>query len=240
MPTSNPFGQPVGDPVPGWTPPPHPAVDALAGRTVRVEALTATHLPELYAATCRPGVEAAWTYLPAEPPGTPEELHAYLELMARAGWAPFALLMPDADGRWVVQGMCAYLRITPAAGSVEIGAILFGPELRRTTAATEAMTLLAEHTFALGYRRYEWKCDALNAPSRRAAARLGFTYEGTFRQALVSKGRNRDTAWFAITDDEWPRLRAAHEAWLDDAVAGPGAPAPSLGDRTAAVLAGRT
>ena len=116
--------------------------------------------------------------------------------------------------------MASYLRTDPQNGSIEVGNILYSPALQRTTAATEAMHLMAEHAFAEGYRRYEWKCDSLNAPSRRAAARLGFVEEGTFRQAVVYKGRNRDTTWFSITDDEWPRVQEAQRRWLADAVAG--------------------
>ncbi|HET9948325.1 MAG TPA: GNAT family protein, partial [Longimicrobiales bacterium] len=113
-------------------------------------------------------------------------------------------------------GLASYLRIAPEHGSIEVGHVHFGPALRRTPAATEAMYLMMRRAFdELGYRRYEWKCDALNAPSRRAAERLGFTYEGTFRQHIVYKGRNRDTAWYSILDAEWPRVRSALEAWLD-------------------------
>jgi len=115
-------------------------------------------------------------------------------------------------------GVASYLRIDPAAGSIEVGHINYSPKLQRTIAATEAMYLMMRRAFdELGYRRYEWKCNALNAPSRSAATRLGFAYEGIFRQADVVKGRNRDTAWYAITDDEWPKLRAAFDCWLDPA-----------------------
>jgi RimJ/RimL family protein N-acetyltransferase len=113
-------------------------------------------------------------------------------------------------------GIATWLRIEHALGTAEVGHITYAASLQRTTAATEAMYLMAAHAFdVVGVRRYEWKCDSLNEPSRRAAARLGFSYEGTFRNALVYKGRNRDTAWFAITDDEWPGLRTAYERWLD-------------------------
>jgi RimJ/RimL family protein N-acetyltransferase len=112
-------------------------------------------------------------------------------------------------------GVASYLRISPSAGAIEVGHIHFSPLLQHTPAATEAMYLMMRRVFELGYRRYEWKCDALNAPSRRAAQRLGFSFEGVFRQALVTKGRNRDTAWYACIDDEWPALRAAYERWLD-------------------------
>ncbi|MGH6912354.1 MAG: GNAT family N-acetyltransferase, partial [Geminicoccales bacterium] len=112
-------------------------------------------------------------------------------------------------------GTASYLRIDPRAGSIEVGSITYSPQLQRSAMATEAMYLMMHRVFELGYRRYEWKCNALNAASRRAAERLGFTYEGLFRQATVTKGRNRDTAWFSILDCEWPTLKAAFEAWLD-------------------------
>ena len=116
------------------------------------------------------------------------------------------------------EGIATLMRVDPANGVVEVGGIVLASTMQRTPASTEAMYLLAHHVFdALGYRRYEWKCDSLNEPSRLAAARLGFTYEGRFRHAMVYQGRNRDTDWFSITDDEWPRVRAAHEAWLDPA-----------------------
>jgi RimJ/RimL family protein N-acetyltransferase len=114
-------------------------------------------------------------------------------------------------------GVASYLRIAPAVGTIEVGHIHFSPLLQRTPAATEAMYLMMRHAFELGYRRYEWKCDALNAPSRRAAERLGFSFEGIFRQAVVVKGRNRDTAWYACIDREWPARREAFERWLDPA-----------------------
>ncbi len=118
-------------------------------------------------------------------------------------------------GHWA--GVASYLRITPEAGTIEVGHINLAPELQRTRAATEAMALMMGHAFGLGYRRYEWKCNALNLGSRRAAQRLGFSYEGVFRQAAVVKGRNRDTAWFAAIDEDWPQLSAAFQTWLDPA-----------------------
>jgi RimJ/RimL family protein N-acetyltransferase len=124
----------------------------------------------------------------------------------------FYAIVDLEQGRAV--GVAAYLRIEPSAGSIEVGHINYSPLLQRTPAATEAMFLMMERVFDLGYRRYEWKCDALNEPSRTAAERLGFSYEGTFRHATVYKGRNRDTAWFSITDTEWPMLRRAFQSWL--------------------------
>ena len=114
-------------------------------------------------------------------------------------------------------GVASYLRIAPAAGSIEVGHINLAPEIARSRVWTEGMFLMMHHAFALGYRRYEWKCDALNLPSRRAAQRLGFSYEGTFRQMTVVKGRNRDTAWFSVIDTEWGALREAYAAWLSPA-----------------------
>ena len=127
----------------------------------------------------------------------------------------FYAIIDDTSGKAL--GHISYLRITPAAGSIEVGHVVYSPRLQRTRAATEAMYLLMQRVFTLGYRRYEWKCDALNAPSRQAAQRYGFAYEGVFRQALVYKGRNRDTAWYACIDQEWPALDAAYQRWLDPA-----------------------
>ena len=126
----------------------------------------------------------------------------------------YAILDQDNDRPL---GAASYLRIAPAAGSIEVGNIAFSPLLQRRPGATEAMYLMMKWAFEAEYRRYEWKCDALNVPSRRAAQRLGLSYEGEFRQALIYKGRNRDTAWYAAIDSEWPRLRAAFETWLDEA-----------------------
>lgn len=219
----NAHGQPVGPAVPGWVPPPVPAADLeLVGEDVRLVAMggedLATYVPGLYAATCGPGSEAAWTYMSAGPFEDEAGLTAYLKPMVTGpDWLPLVVL---DRGSQRVLGMAAYLRIAPATGSIEVGALMFGPDLARTRGATEAMWLMARYAFGLGYRRYEWKCDSLNAPSRRAAARLGFVEEGTFRQAVVYKGRNRDTTWFSITDDEWPRVQEAQRRWLADAVAG--------------------
>jgi RimJ/RimL family protein N-acetyltransferase len=124
----------------------------------------------------------------------------------------FFAVLDRATGQPV--GVASYLRIDPAAGAIEVGHINFSPRAQRTSVATEAMFLMMRHAFALGYRRYEWKCDALNAPSRVAAERLGFTYEGLFRQATIYKGRSRDTAWYSILDREFPALERAYLAWL--------------------------
>jgi RimJ/RimL family protein N-acetyltransferase len=155
-----------------------------------------------------------WTYSPSGPYADRDGIATYVAgHLSATTHVPFAVVV---DGRAV--GVECLMRIDEVQGVVEVGSIMLGPSLQRTTASTEAAYLLARHVFDdLGYRRYEWKCDSLNAPSRAAAARLGFTYEGRFRQALVYKGRNRDTDWFAITDAEWPAVRAGFEAWLDPA-----------------------
>jgi RimJ/RimL family protein N-acetyltransferase len=185
----------------------------LVGHWSRLEPLARHHLDALYDALVLRSPESTWTYLAAGPFSGPAGLKGWLrELDADPGADPHALCLPD--GR--PAGVASYLRLDHVNGSVEVGAIALSAELRRTTAATETMYLMMRHVFDdLGYRRYEWKCDSLNEPSRRAATRLGFTYEGTFRNALVYKGRNRDTAWFSITDDEWPAVRAALEEWLE-------------------------
>ena len=153
-----------------------------------------------------------WTYLPY---GPFPDLAAYRTWM-EAKWLGteplFFAIVDAASGR--ATGVASYLRIDPASGAIEVGHLGYSPRLQRTPAATEAMFLLMARAFALGYRRYEWKCDALNEPSRAAALRLGFTFEGIFRQATVVRGRNRDTAWYSVIDAEWPALRAAFEHWL--------------------------
>ena len=201
-----------GAPVTGWTPPPRPTGAALTGRYSHLEALSAEdHADQLYPAYA--GQDHVWNYMPYGPFASAE---------AYAGWVRDHAGVPDpffyavrnlASGHW--EGVASYLRIAPEAGSIEVGHINFSPALQRTPAATEAIFLMMEWAFAAGYRRFEWKCDALNVPSRRAAQRFGLSFEGVFRQATVVKGRNRDTAWFAAIDTEWPALKAAFETWLD-------------------------
>lgn len=211
----NEFGQPIGEPVPGWTPRPVIAPVTLTGRHVRLEPLTTAHAGLLYGPMVTDSDPRIWTYYPHPPRMTPAEFEAYVAgVLALPAALPLAVLGPGGTGL----GVACYLRIDPANGSAEVGGIVYASALQRTTAATEAMVLMMRHVFdGLGYRRYEWKCDSLNEPSRAAAARLGFTYEGRFRQAVVYKGRNRDTDWFSVTDAEWPALRRAYAAWLDPA-----------------------
>jgi RimJ/RimL family protein N-acetyltransferase len=210
----NALGQPVGFPVPNWQPPPRPAREPIQGRYCRLEPLEPDlHAKDLFVANAHDKEGCNWTYL-AYP--IFETFESYLTWMAENYLAddPLFFAVVDAQTNKAV-GVASYLRITPSAGSVEVGHINFSPLLQKTPAATEAMYLMMKYVFDLGYRRYEWKCDALNAPSRAAAQRLGFSYEGIFRQALVYKNRNRDTAWYAIIDKEWPQLGAAFQTWLD-------------------------
>lgn len=211
---TNELGQPVGLPVPNWAPPPRPARQALAGRFCRVEPLDAeTHAQSLFDANQLDTDGRTWTYLGYGPFGTFEEYRAWAVASQGSTDPLFFAVVDQASGRAV--GIASYLRIDPANGSVEVGHLHFSPLLQRTPAATEALFLLMDNVFRLGYRRLEWKCNALNAPSCRAAGRLGLSFEGIFRQATVVKGRNRDTAWYAATDGDWPALRRAFEQWLD-------------------------
>ena len=211
---TNEFGQPIGFAVPEWRRPSHPPRAVLAGRWCRVGPLEPErHADELFAACARDPDARHWTYLPYGPFADAAEYRAWMDRTCRGDDPLFFAIVDAATGR--AAGVASYLRIDPAAGSIEVGHLRFSSLLQRTPAATEAMYLMMRNAFDLGYRRYEWKCDALNAPSRAAALRLGLSFEGIFRQAWVMKGRNRDTAWFAATDREWPALRAAFERWLD-------------------------
>jgi RimJ/RimL family protein N-acetyltransferase len=208
---ANEHGQPVGDAVAAWAPAPHLDPLVLEGRWVRLEPLAADHAGDLDRTVCGPGTEPLWTYLYDDP--QPDAAVYVAARLANPGLA--SVVVRPRGGP--ASGIASWLREDRVNGVVEVGGIILGRGLQRTTAATEAMWLMMRHAFAHGYRRYEWKCDALNAPSRAAAARLGFSYEGTFRQATVYKGRNRDTAWYSITDAEWAALAPAYAAWLDPA-----------------------
>jgi RimJ/RimL family protein N-acetyltransferase len=200
--------------LPGWTPRAPPPRTAMVGRFCRVEPLDpARHAADLFAANGLDGEGRNWTYLFQEPVRELEAYRAWLEQVAKADDPLFHAIVDLASGKAV--GVATFMRIDRAMGVIEVGNINYSPLLQRTPAATEAMFLMMVRVFdELGYRRYEWKCDSLNAPSRAAALRLGFQYEGLFRQAVVYKGRNRDTAWFSIIDVEWPRLKRAYVAWL--------------------------
>lgn len=204
---------PTGTAVPDWQGAQRPERRTLAGRWCRVEPLSAErHGAALWDAMGLPGAERNWTYLPYGPFADERAYQAWLVEVA-AAHDPLFFAIVDVMTSDAV-GVASLLRIAPQAGSIEVGHINFSPRLQRRPAASEAMFLLMRYAFALGYRRYEWKCDALNRPSCRAARRLGFTFEGVFRQAAVVKGRNRDTAWFSIIDSEWPAREAAFTAWL--------------------------
>lgn len=214
-PRTNAFGQPIGPDLPGWVAPPAPTRTPLRGRYCRVVPLEPQHADALYDAVALDEDDRYWTYLPYGPFATREEFHAWIAEVSRLD-DPLVFAIVSADDDAPI-GLCAYLRIMPGAGSIEVGHLYFSRRLRRTPAATEAMYLMMRHAFDMGYRRYEWKADAFNAPSRDAALRLGFTFEGIFRQATVYKGRSRDTAWFSVIDREWPRLERAFTTWLDPA-----------------------
>ncbi|PKR88864.1 GNAT family N-acetyltransferase [Pleomorphomonas diazotrophica] len=205
---------PIGPVVVGWAPRPRPSHITLEGRTVRLEPLSAAHVPDLFAAYSADTTGRMWTYLSVGPFARETDFAAWIHALVPSEDPLFFAARDKTTGRAV--GIVSYLRIDPANGSIEVGWVTWSPLMQRSPISTEAHYLLMKHAFDdLGYRRYEWKCNALNAPSMKAAERLGFTYEGTFRQAVIVKGRNRDTAWFSVIDNEWPALKRAFEAWLN-------------------------
>jgi RimJ/RimL family protein N-acetyltransferase len=214
---TNHHGQPIGVPVAEWSPRERPPRTPLQGRYCRVETLDPErHARDLYAAYSQDRDGRMRTYLPWGPYSGLDDFLAETEAgLRRENFITFAVI-DAASGKAV--GVASYLNINLSAGSIEVGGIAYSPALQRKPAGTEAMFLMMRRVFdELGYRRYEWKCNSLNAPSRAAAERYGFRVEGVFRQADVVKGRNRDTAWFSILDGEWPALKAAFERWLDPA-----------------------
>lgn len=212
MPSLNPLGQPIGDPVAGSFPRPRPPGTAMVGRYCSIEPIRAEHAPALHAAFTEDTTNGIWTYLAAGPFASLDDYRPWVDAMATSQDPLMHTILVNGEPL----GHAAYLRIDPGMGVVEMGWINLSPRLQRTRAATEFQFLMMARAFdELGYRRYEWKCDDLNAPSIRAAKRLGFRYEGTFRQAIHYKGRNRDTAWFSILDIEWPAIRAEFVRWLD-------------------------
>ncbi len=209
------LGQPIGFPVDGWTkrlPPPRTAME---GRYCRVEPIDpGRHAAELHEVNREDAENRIWTYLPYGPFETLSDYRNWMDSACTGDDPLFHAVIDLKDGK--AAGLASYLRITPPVGVIEVGHINFAPRLQNTVAGTEAMYLMMRRVFdELGYRRYEWKCDALNARSRKAAQRLGFQFEGVFRQATIYKGRNRDSAWYAILDKDWPAMRGAFEAWLD-------------------------
>jgi RimJ/RimL family protein N-acetyltransferase len=214
-PDVNALGQPIGTALPSWTPPTLPPREPMPGRYCLVEPIDERVAADLHAANSRDADGRNWTYLPYGPFSTEGDYRRWLTTTCLGADPMFHVVIDGANGRAV--GVAAYMRIAPASGAIEVGHVNFSPVLQRARGATEAMYLMMKRAFDLGYRRYEWKCDALNAPSRAAAQRLGLSFEGVFRQALVYKGRNRDTAWYAAIDEEWPALARAFETWLDPA-----------------------
>ncbi|MEP1766829.1 MAG: GNAT family protein [Sulfitobacter sp.] len=216
--------------VENWTPPNAPDCQTMVGRYARLEPLSAeAHAALLYRAFAEHDV--VWDYLPYGPFSSASQYHRWVRDSVSGDEPRFFAIKNLQSGDW--EGVASYLRINPEAGSIEVGNINFSPALQRTIAATEAMYLMMAWAFDAGYRRYEWKCNAMNMPSRHAAQRLGFSYEGVFRQAAVVKGRNRDTAWFAAIDSEWPALKEAYAAWLSPSnFDANGQQRESLGDMT--------
>ncbi len=198
-----------------WSPPPRPRRAPLLGRYARLEPLRADHAEALFDAASAEGAPDRFRWLFEEPPQDRAAMAGWVAGAAASEDPLFFAVIEAATGR--VLGRQALMRIDPGHGVIEIGNIMWGPALQRTRMATEAVYLLARHVFELGYRRFEWKCNALNAPSRRAALRFGFRAEGVFRQHMVVKGASRDTAWFAMTDGDWRALRPGYEAWLSPA-----------------------
>ena len=195
-----------------WSARPRPAQAPMEGRYVRLEPLEQGHADTLYQAASADGAEDRFRWLFETPPRDRAEFDAWIRTASASTDPLFFAVIDKATGR--AEGRQALMRIDQAHGVIEIGNIMWGPALRRTRAATEALYLFADHVFALGYRRFEWKCNDLNTPSKRAAIRFGFRPEGVFRQHMVVKGASRDTAWFAMTDGDWLRMRPCCEAWL--------------------------
>jgi RimJ/RimL family protein N-acetyltransferase len=213
----NQFGQPIGPPLPGWSERPPPARTPLIGHFCGVEPLDPEcHAADLFDANNEDAGGHNWTYLPEDQgPYRSFDLYRRWAETAASNDDPLWHAIIDAQSGRAV-GVAAYARIDQTSGVIEVGGINYSPRLQRRPAATEAMYLMMRRVFdELGYRRYEWKCDSLNAPSRAAAVRLGFRYEGLFRQAVVYKRRSRDTAWFSVVDSEWLALRRGFERWLD-------------------------
>ena len=195
-----------------WSPRPRPVGAAMEGRHVRLEPLEARHAATLHQAASAEGAEDRFRWLFESPPQNRSEFDAWVANASNSIDPLFFAVVDRSTGR--AEGRQALMRIDQNHGVIEIGSIMWGPALQRTCMATEALMLFADHVFSLGYRRFEWKCNDLNLPSRRAALRFGFRSEGLFRQHMVVKGASRDTAWFAMTDQDWQQLRPGYLAWL--------------------------
>ena len=207
-------GQPIGNEVPGWAGCREIPRTAMHGQYCDVVPLDPAHATDLHTAYATDKTGTLWTYMPVGPFGSLTEVKSWVAECSQSSDPLFFAITDKRNGRAI--GVASFLRMDPANGVAEVGYIAFSPALQKTPMATEAMYLMMRRVLGeLGYRRYEWKCDALNEPSRKAAERLGFSYDGLFRQAVVYKGRNRDTAWFSILDKDWQPIKAALEAWLD-------------------------
>ncbi|MFS8183835.1 GNAT family N-acetyltransferase [Pseudovibrio denitrificans] len=213
----NELGQVVGDDMSDWTSAKQPTDETMVGHFCRLERLDpAKHAEDLYEAFSVDTEGRNWTYLDEGPFPDFKSFEAYVKELA-TGNDPFAFAIIEQEGGKAL-GIASYMNIVPETGSIEVGHIHFSPLLQRKCGGTEAMFLMMQRVFdKWGYRRYEWRCNALNKVSRKAAVRLGFSYEGTLRQASVVKGKNLDTAWFSVLDSEWPVLRASFEKWLSPA-----------------------
>ena len=233
---TNALGQPLDRPVPDWKTPALPPREVMQGRWCRLEPLDAgQHARQLHEANALDAEGRNWTYLPYGPYDSFDSYRAWVESASQGPDPLFFAIVDLASGR--AAGVASLMRIDPRQGSIEVGGLNFSPLLQQRPAATEAMFLMMQRAFALGYRRYEWKCNALNAASRVAAVRLGFSFEGVFRQATVVKGRNRDTAWYSVIDREWPLLKEAFTRWLaPDNFDAQGRQRLRLADLTAAAL----
>jgi RimJ/RimL family protein N-acetyltransferase len=205
----------VSEDLKNWAPRPRPERKPLDGRYVRLEPLSATaHGDGLFEAAATEGEESRFRWLPDQAPESRAAFQPWLEKVEASEDPLFFTVIDKASGK--IAGRQTLMRIDPTYGVIEIGNILWGSLVARKPAATEAQFLFARYVFdVLGYRRYEWKCNDRNAPSKRAAERFGFTFEGVFRQHMIVKGENRDTAWYSILDSEWPALRRSYEQWLD-------------------------
>jgi len=204
----------LSDDLKNWTPRPRPERIAIEGHYVRLEPLdVARHGDGLYEASSVPDAADRFRWLPDLPPENRAAFQPWLDKSAASPDPMFWAVIDKQSGK--IAGRQTLMRIDPTYGVIEIGNIYWGPLISRKPAATEAQFLFTKYAFDLGYRRYEWKCNDRNEPSKRAALRFGFRFEGIFRQHMIVKGENRDTAWYSIIDKEWPSLRRAYEAWLD-------------------------
>lgn len=211
----NQYNQPIGEPICDWTTRKTPTKRKMEGRYCYLECLTpGKHVEDLYAVYGPESAVENWTYLPLEKFEDQATFAAYLESASQSKDPLHYAIIDKTTGKAL--GTLALMRINQEQGTMEVGFVIYSDQLKKTRIATEAQYLAASYAMdELGYRRYEWKCDVLNEPSKKAALRLGFVFEGVFRQALVYKGRNRDTAWFSIIDSEWPEVKRKLESWLD-------------------------